>query len=139
MVMDNINWFEVAMWGVPAIVALVGALKGWSWVRGKLNELFDFLAMKTKLGFLANVDEVLVGFATDLYHSEIKLLKAEGQWNKDTGAKMLEVLKAEAKEHFNLDTIGRVMGTDNPAGLIDSRAEAAVIEAKRRGAAANPK
>lgn len=139
---EPFNWVPLVLGLVSAAVALVGVFSGWKWLRAKINTLFDYLAVKTKLGFLANVDEVLVGFATDLYQSEIKLLKAEGKWGPETGAKMLAKLKQKAKDHFGFGMLEGLSGSGSTADVdsfLSSRAEVAVKEAKVRGAMAKAK
>lgn len=139
---EGFNWLPLVLGGLGAAVMLVSALGGWKWLRQKIDQGFDYLAMKTKLGFLANVDEILVGFALDLYHSEIKLLKAEGRWGPETGAKVLAKLKEKAKQHFGLEMLSGLAGGGSEAevdSFLSSRAESAVVEAKNRGRAAKAK
>ena len=130
---ESFNWLPLVVFGVTGVVALVGMFKGWKWLRSKLDELFDFFASKTKLQFLANVDEVLVGFAVDLYDSQIKHLKAEGRWNDTTGGEMLDILKGKAKDHFGFDSLARLAGGGSPEevdAFVKSRAETAVKRSK---------
>jgi hypothetical protein len=136
------NWLPIVLGVVGAMVAVVGLFKGWQFLRDKIGQGFDYLAMKTKLGFLANLDEVLVGFAMDLYHSEIKLLKEQGKWTSDTGALMLQKLKEKAKQHFGMNALAAIAGsgsTDDVDSFLASRGEAAVVEAKARGKASKGK
>lgn len=126
-------------WWIYAItggVTILGGLGVWSLARGKLGALFDWLAHKTHLGFLSNVDEVLVGFAKDLYHSEIRVMKASGRWDKATQQHMLGILVKKAKQHFGLGALMKITAGEGDEGVDDylrSRAHVAVSEAKARG------
>src|SRR5690606_38154194 len=88
---------ELFLTWLPAIVttavAIAGALGLWALVRGKLGELFDFLAVKTKMSFLAHVDEVLVGAAGQAYDEGAAWLQAalaDGKVQPDEWRDLLE-------------------------------------------------
>ena len=136
--MDS-NYLPLVLAGVAGVVSLAAAFGAFKFLRAKLNALFDFLAVKTKLGFLASLDEILVGFATDLYRSEIKILKASGRWDSSTQAEMFDVLKNKAVQHFGFDALATMVGSGSSmevAELVSSRAHTAITEAKSRGKAA---
>ena len=126
---------------VGGLVTFLTAMGVFSKARKAFGDFFDHLAQKTKLGFLANVDEILIGFATDLYRSEIKVLKASGEWNQATKDAMFGKLKDKAKEHFGFASLAALAGGGSPAeveSFVSSRANLAIDEAKNRGKAVDP-
>lgn len=132
------NWLPLVLGILGAMVTVAVSLGAFKWLREKIDQLFDYLAAKTKLNFLANVDEVLVGFAVDLYNSEIKLLKDQGEWNAETKKMMFNKLKEKAKQHFGLGALGAIAGSGTSADVdsfVAGRASVAITEAKARGKA----
>jgi hypothetical protein len=123
--------------GVVAIVAFFG---GWALMRGKLGGLFDWLAQQTRIKKLSELDEMLVGFAMDLYQAEIKELKeasADGKLSKEDADRMMRILVAKAKQHFGADFFKGFVasaGLDAMDAFIRSRGERAVVQAKGIGA-----
>lgn len=132
----GVPWFSLLSWAVPAIVAALGFFNAWKVLREGLNVAFDWLASKTHLRALAELDEVIIGFAIDLYQREIKVLKEEAGWNRKTKAAMLRVLIDRTKAHFGLETLAALFATGAAAnldGFIRSRAQAGITTAKARG------
>lgn len=136
---------EMPWWGqmLVATAGVVGtALLGF--LGRLLNQAFDYLAKKSKLTFLANVDEVVMGYVTKLYNEEIRHVKAaaaDGKLTKEEKKRFAKIAVEQAKEHFGYKTLGQVFGSKVDDAL-GSRVEKAVTIAKNAGkavkAAANP-
>lgn len=126
-----IEYGLIALGMVGAIAAAFGlGPKLARWLDAKAAELSDF----TGLRFIDHLDEVLVAYATDLYHSEIKALKTADRWDDGAKSLMMATLIRVTKEHFGL---ARLATTVANAGDVDSmlraRGEVAILEAKRMG------
>jgi hypothetical protein len=82
------GWVSVLI-GLASVLgtALLALLK---WALGKL---FDFFAEKSKLVFLAQIDEVLMGIVTDLYNTQVEHWK-----NANEDGKLSDAEKARAKD-----------------------------------------
>ena len=109
---------------------------------GLLAKLFgkgmDYLSKKSKLAFLANVDEIIMGFVVKLYNEEVKHLKAsyaDGKLTKEERKRFLKIVVEQAKDHFGVKTLGQLFGK-NLDTAIESRVEKAVTVAKNAGKAA---
>ncbi len=131
-------WQSFYVWIVPALVALLGFIDAWKGLRKGLGVVFDWLAAKTHIRALAELDEVLVGFAIDLYQRQIKELKAAGGWNKDSKARFLEILVDQALAHFGVGSLRDLVfedskGAPHPRTFLRSRAQVAIATAKARG------
>lgn len=138
----GVPWLTIAVAGVGALVMVGGFFGFWTWLRGKLGELGDLAAEKTGISLLAHVDEILVGYAVDLYNSEIKAAKEaaeDGKLTPEESARFLQILVNRTKAHFGLGRLAGLVSTGEPGDVelaLRSRAEVAVLEAKARGAAA---
>ncbi len=138
----DVPWLPIVVTVVSLVVVFGTTFGLWSWVRRKVNELGDYAAEKTGIQFLAHVDEVLVGFAVDLYETEIKAAKEaaeDGKLTPEEKARFKDILINKAKQHFGISRLASMVSTGAPADIdaaLRARAEVAVLEAKARGAAA---
>src|SRR5690606_17757922 len=105
----------------------------------KLGELFDFLAVKTKMSFLAHVDEVLVGAAGQAYDEGAAWLQAalaDGKVQPDEWRDLLERTKRIGKSLIDIETLKGYVGADNVDSYLATRAGHAIASSKARGAGA---
>ena len=130
-------------WWESVLITLATALGGviLNYLRKGLNALFDMLAEKTKLTFLANVDEVVMDVVTDLYAVEVEHAKKAAADGK---------LTAEEREKFKTIAKDRLSSWLGPKGLaklseifsgqsdmvLAAKIEKAVTVAKNAGKAA---
>lgn len=106
-----------------AIVALLARL---------LNRLFAYFARRAKLAFLADVDEVIIGFVSETGNELVEHAKVAAKDGKLTKAernhfKRIPIRKA--KEHFGLEALGELVGSvseDVIDRFLGSRVEKAV-------------
>lgn len=110
-------------------------LGGIGWL---LKKLFDFLAEKTKVGLLAQVDDYLLGIVTHLYNSQIehwKTAKSDGKLTRAERDEAARLAIESAKQFFDLDQLSKLFGQNVDSGIAQ-RVELAVTRAKNAGAAA---
>jgi hypothetical protein len=115
-----------------AAIALLGKL---------LGKLTDYLATKTGLHFLAEVDEVLMGVVNTVYQDQVepwKRASADGKLTKVERENAKEIAIASLKKSFSLDALE---GLFDAAGedlhqALGHRVERAVSAAKNSGKAA---
>ena len=133
----NMPW-----WG-QALVAVAGVAGSafFAFLGKVLGKAFDYLAQKSKLAFVANVDEIIMGFVIKLYNAEVEHVKAaaaDGKLTKEEKKRFASIVSEQAKEHFGLKTLGQVFGSQ-VTEVLESRVEKAVTIAQNAGkAAANP-
>lgn len=130
---------DVAWWG-QALIALASA--GGAVLLGFLGRLlnkgFDYLAQKTRISSLAEVDETIMGYVTEVYNSEVKYLKAaakDGKLSPEEKVQLAKIPVEKAKEHFGVSMLTKLAGSAFESFLA-SRTENAVTLAKNAGKAA---
>lgn len=130
---------EVPWWGQLLIVLAGGAGSSLIGLAGRaLNKLFDYLAQKTRIAKLAEVDEAIMGFAADVYQGEVahaKAASADGKLSPDEIARFKVIPIEKAKEHFGVSWLGKLLG-DTVDSYLASRVERAVVQLKTSGKAA---
>ena len=119
-------------------VALVVSLGGFAWVRKKMTELTDGWAEDSKIPFISQIDDYLEAMATHFYHSTIKNLKDNDEWNKEMGRKVLSDLANSALGAFGGGNVAKAAGISTTAvkNYVEGKAEMAVGRAKAKGKAA---
>lgn len=131
---------EPMAWWVQALIALASAfgtaLLG---LLGRLlNKAFDYLAQKSKLAFLGEVDEFLMGYVTLLYNTEVEHAKkaaADGKLTDEEKKRFSAIPVERAKEYFGWDRLSKVLGA-GAEDLLASRVEKAKTVATNAGKAA---
>lgn len=109
---------------VTALVSLLGRA---------LNQLFQLLAEKTKLAFLAQVDEHIMGYVSSVSQNEVAKLKAAAADGKLTPAEIAEIKAIPmdaAKELFGKKLAALLGSADAVDSFLASRVERAVVALK---------
>jgi hypothetical protein len=112
-----------------ALLGLLGRL---------LNQAFKYLAEKTRLAFLGEVDEFIMGYVTLLYNTEVEAAKdaaADGKLTEEEKQKFAAIPVELAKEHFGWNKLSKALGA-GAEGWMASRVERGVTVAKNSGKAA---
>jgi hypothetical protein len=107
-----------------------------------LGKLTSYLAEKTKLGFIANVDEVLMGVVTDLYNTQVEHWKAaakDGKLTDQEKAQAKALALAWAKRLLDWEHVEAVFGKADAEDALKQRIELAVTKAQLAGSAAGKK
>ncbi len=121
-------------WWAQLIVTALGALGTFAlgMLAKYLGKLTDWAAEKTRLVFLKNVDEIVMGVVIDLYNTQVETWKAAGEDGKLTPA---EVARAKslalnsAKAFIDWERWSSMFGVSSDIAL-ESRIERAVTVAK---------
>lgn len=125
--------FLITLAGIVGAALL--ALMKWA-----LSKLFDYLAAKSKLIWLAQVDEYLMAIVTDLYETQIthwKKANADGKLTKEEKehAKLLAI--ESLKRAFDPDLLDKLFGDgDEQLANIGKRVELIKTRAQNAGKAA---
>lgn len=127
-------------WWAQLIVTALGALGTFAlgMLAKYLGKLTDWVAEKTSLAFLRNVDEIVMGVVIDLYNTQVETWKAASADGKLTPA---EVSKAKAlafgsaRALVDWDQWGAMFGVSSDIAL-ETRIERAVTVAKNTARAA---
>lgn len=125
-----VKWIPTIVGGVVAIVAFFGLFGK---LRGLIDQAFDWLAEKTKVDFLGQVDEILVGLFMEEWDAINKWLNeatADGVVTKQEWAELWRRVKGRALPFISLEKLRSYVG--DPENFLESRAPKAAAEAKRR-------
>ena len=122
---------------ILALVALAGALGLWALLRGKLGELFDYLAVKTKVDFLRHVDDILIGAAGQAYDDGIDWAKTALADGKVTPAEWRDLKERALSLGMGLLDLEQLCGYVGDAdAYLETRVGHALAVSKARGAGA---
>ena len=136
-------------WWLQAIIAVSGVAMTFimNLARKYFGKLMDLAAQKTKLTFLAQVDDVVMSKVAELWQVEIKAIKAAAKDGKLT-AEEKDVFRDKAiawsKSLLDVSLLADVFGgADNIDGALSAVVEKHVVLAKNAGkiakaAAKNP-
>lgn len=105
---------QVPWWG-QVLVAVAGSVSAFILHQlGKLvSKAFDFLAEKTRLTFFAQVDEVIMGFVSELAADKVAKLKAaaaDGKLTPDEVAELKSIPMDKVKAIFGEKKLGAHIG-----------------------------
>ena len=91
---------------IAGAVALAGMLGLFALLRDKLGAWADWLATKTRIAKLANLDEMLWGFLHETgseLQVALKDVLADGKITKEERQRLVGIVVLKAKSHFGLD------------------------------------
>lgn len=130
----------VPWWGQLLIVLAGGAGSSILALLGRaLGKLFDYLAQKTRIAKLAEVDEAIMGFCSEVYQdgvAQAKAASADGRLTKDEIDRFAAIPIEKAKKLFGTSWLGKLLG-DSVDAYLRSRVERSVVALKTSGKAAS--
>lgn len=130
-------WAQAAIAIGGLLATALGAALGRA-LHAALTQLFAFLAQKTKIAKLAELDGVVYGFVAEVAQAEVAAAKeaaADGKITPEEAAKFKQIAIDKVKEHFGLAHLADLLG-DQLESYLGSRVEKAVVDQK--AAPANP-
>jgi hypothetical protein len=106
-----------------------------------LGKLFDYLAAKTRIAKLAEVDELIMGYVSETYQAEVKQLKAaaeDGKLSPEEVERLQRIPIEKLKEQLGVGQLAKLLG-DGFEAYLKSRVERAVIAHKVAAAKPDPR
>jgi len=124
---------ELAWW-VQAIIAVAGVLGTvvLNLLRKYFGQLMDLAAQKTKLAFLAQVDDVVMNKVSELWQTEVKVLKAAASDGKLTPLEKARMKKKAVDWANDLLDVKQLLGIfgDHVNAALGNVVDANVVTAK---------
>lgn len=100
-----------------------------------LGKLFDYLAAKTRIAKLAEVDEIIMGYVSQTYQAEVKQLKEaaeDGKLSPEEVERLQRIPVEKLKEQLGIGPLTKLLG-DGFESYLQSRVERAVVAHKVAG------